>query len=1206
MSTTELPSDLAAWEPERQELPAEWTQLASKLINDLIGSLGHIYVLRVKFDALRVGNLLHQWGLSWPIVIAGYLWECDLETISHARLPESEQVLSHIKESIRYTRYIEEGNLLALLTPPYQDPGALLIAVAIYATALQTLLDQRNEQNSSINIRNLHGKLERVRDTLLSITKRLGMWYFKREIEDLCTDILDPDRFARDRIEHQSILQQEEQRLAVVCQQLTNYYTHFTGQSIIISYSTCGIAGMRRRHQDAHTTETTQKVHLTGFDLVTFDIIVPTVADCYPVLGIFNQLGYVQDRITDHIAHPKSNGYSYIALGLNLDLNNPFLQNLKEEATSAITCQLQIGTRTMQAIMRYGCLYPACYALFQANILQETDTPSNAQTRWHSEEGSVLYAIRNAILQEHQRLEPPTNNHISEQPTIEEQKRKPIIVYDQHRRPITLPRGATALDFAYAMNTLTGDLAVEAFINNRKAPLYRKLDMGDVIEIRLSRENPFYQRNESSIGQETYAVMNETKERIKELIQQYRISEPNYWHVYSTVEQYYHVLTQKEFSQKEFDKELEKFVIENKELQDFIQEQKLSLIPGSTFDYLKHLDSRENVPFFTPHWAAQQIMQQITDYLDETEVEYRWLTIENVNSHKHFFPQQHCKKCTPTHPQKVIGLLHAEDKNLIIHRIDCPHLAFSNSQKVARISVDWQYLRMFRMAFSIEAQDRRGLTHDITRQLRHHQCDLLSIHGDVLGNDKQARFSLLIRAYDEQEVIYIWEALSQVETVRKVEIARVFTPRRIYERLHTLQQPQSPVEGRTQPSVVPLVTKMTPRNLILKNEFDISRPPQAKMFYGREDQVELMQQELCGREPGRAVLMYGPRRSGKSSLCKNFLERYVQLPLVSVYHSLQGATHHDEATILMHLADEIRYALRRQLHLFHLHNWHHYDDTDPQVRFKQILHDYLEPVPDTKLILVLDEFGGPLEAFEKHHTLEERFFNYWRELISEVSQLSIVLILPTSSYNTLTTKVPGNAFSFARQIQLPFLSSENTQRLLLNPLQEQHIMVNPSVATQIFNITAGNPYFIQLLGMHIIELLNQDKEKRDVHPKDLQIVINRLIWNNTHNHFDFYRDEVQNIQEMRILKQIVELTNYRQNHAATVSPPISLRDLSSRMKQPMRELRPALERMRAGLLLKEYETSPTNPHYTFQVELARLWMTHHGDFFSAYYQSQQE
>jgi hypothetical protein len=64
------------------------------------------------------------------------------------------------------------------------------------------------------------------------------------------------------------------------------------------------------------------------------------------------------------------------------------------------------------------------------------------------------------------------------------------------------------------------------------------------------------------------------------------------------------------------------------------------------------------------------------------------------------------------------------------------------------------------------------------------------------------------------------------------------------------------------------------------------------------------------------------------------------------------------------------------------------------LRFKRVVQECLSAIPESRLILALDEFGGAIEAYQ-NQILEERFFTYWRNLMDEVSQLSLIFILPT-------------------------------------------------------------------------------------------------------------------------------------------------------------------------------------------------------------------
>src|SRR5581483_11115320 len=309
----------------------------------------------------------------------------------------------------------------------------------------------------------------------------------------------------------------------------------------------------------------------------------------------------------------------------------------------------------------------------------------------------------------------------------------------------------------------------------------------------------------------------------------------------------------------------------------------------------------------------------------------------------------------------------------------------------------------------------------------------------------------------------------------------------------------------------------------LLNPFDISRPATTKMFFGRSSEIKKMQRDLCNGEYGKALMLYGPRRSGKSSLCKNFLERHVHPPFWHAFFSLQGMTQQNEASILSQIADEVGRAFREQLHLSAPH-WHDCSDGDPHIRFKHLVQTCLSQVPGSRLILTLDEFGGALDAYEKHF-LEKRFFTFWRDLISVISQLSLVIVLPTSSHKLLSTTDLSHAFTFAESLSLTFLDQIDAEHLLVDPLKEQDVAIYPATVARATDLTGGNPYYLTLIGLQLIQQLNDEPSQQLITEKDLLFAVDNIIEAGSTQNFTFYRQELQSLDELRILEAFVELTS---------------------------------------------------------------------------------
>jgi (p)ppGpp synthase/HD superfamily hydrolase len=1147
---------LTPWKPMATQLPPDWVELSNTLAEEVKGSF-RFYVLDVvKYDAQKVGNLLRSWGLPWQVVMAGYLWEYDEDKIRHANLYDAEMVLSHINEANTYYSYIEDSVLTPLLTPPYKDLGALLIAVAIFYEALCTIQLQSNQnpyRGEKLS------QIEKIGRNLLNITKSLGIWAFKREIEDLIEQIRSPRKFLEQKQEHDEILLRDADKLQEICLMLAESYQQTTQQPIKVVYTACGVTGLERRIQDAHTTATSQKAQLTGCDIVTFEVIVPTVQECYKALGIFSQLGRIQDRVTDLISNPKPNGCSHIALGLEMKSPGFFIDSVLLRDFSPTTCQIQISTPVMDAIARYGCLHPDFYATyseqFQTGIAETLDLLGI----WSSAEGSIFNALRKRF------------TNVPSQVNVKE----PIVVYDKKRNAIILPQDATALDFAFKLDGEIGEYAVEAFINNRKAPLYRRLDAGDIVEIRTSNDV----QTQSYWIEDKYAITPVAQQQIKASINRRTpTNNKGYFLIRQELERYHYILTPDELDQ---------------ELRILTKRHKLE----PTQKYVELIGETKELPY-SPEWAGQEIMSQIAERKESIRTDTgrsNWVPKldmplpANQKSPRH---SRICNACRPKYPHdmKIKGLL-KRNGEMVVHKQSCPFLIERTVGKQSLLlSMHWQLQPpALKVAFSIISRDRRGLIHDITNSLQRFECNLISINAEAILKFKKAQVHFVLEAYADEEIQAIWQSLENIKEVLNVDLNAASTPKATFERIQMLRKQNGTISDRikVKPTWEESVETLGLRKSELKNPYDISHPATGKMFFGRKREIQMMQRELCEGDQGKAMILYGPRRSGKSSICKHFLEHHVHPPFWHAMFSFQNASRLTEETILRQLAEKVCQKFREQLH----HNapeWQHFNEIDPQARFRKILQHCIAQAPETRLILALDEFGGALEAYDKHF-IEASFITFWKDLMSEIPQLSLIFALPTSSHRTLTREFT-NAFSFAEPVKVIFLDKESAEHLLVDPLKDQNIIIHPETVDLATTLTAGNPYYITLIGYQIIQQLNLDIYKQYVNDDDIHTVKEYLIGGGFNQNFDFLRREISN-EELSTLESIVEITR------SSNQSQVQLKKIARKLNWSFSHTKRHIDRLRNGLIL-QLEGPTANPYCSFTIDLVRQWLENNYWFFT--------
>ncbi len=187
------------------------------------------------------------------------------------------------------------------------------------------------------------------------------------------------------------------------------------------------------------------------YDLIGFRIITKTIRECYEVLGIVHSLWRpVPGRFKDYIAMPKANLYQ----SLHTTVFGP----------SAEMMEIQIRTEEMHALAEYGV---AAHWRYKEGK-QVTD------------KGDQMFVWLRQILELQKEMKDPREflNTVKVELFPEE-----VYVFTPRGDVKELPRGATPIDFAYAIHTEVGNQCVGAKINGKMVPLKVPLKNGDVVEI---------------------------------------------------------------------------------------------------------------------------------------------------------------------------------------------------------------------------------------------------------------------------------------------------------------------------------------------------------------------------------------------------------------------------------------------------------------------------------------------------------------------------------------------------------------------------------------------------------------------------------------------------------------------------------------------------------------------------------------------------
>ncbi|MDI9334519.1 MAG: bifunctional (p)ppGpp synthetase/guanosine-3',5'-bis(diphosphate) 3'-pyrophosphohydrolase [Cytophagales bacterium] len=297
-----------------------------------------------------------------------------------------------------------------------------------------------------------------TQDIYAPIAHRLGLNQTYRELQDLSFKYLKPWRYqtltqatAKARARARDLIQRGKKDLETAFQQAKIPAT---------------ISGREKTLFSIYKKMRTKHVNFSDInDLFGFRVIVDNQSACYTALGVLHHLYKpVPGRFKDHIAIPKANGYQ----SLHTTLVGP----------SGVTVEFQIRTQSMHWVAESGVAAHWLYKT-QGHGLAAGQAGQHIGAHWLES----LLDIQNETIDASEFWD-----HVKVDLFPDA-----VYVFTPKNKIYALPRGATVVDFAYAVHSTIGDRCMSAKVNGDLAPLRTELKNGDRIEIitaPVSQPNP--------------------------------------------------------------------------------------------------------------------------------------------------------------------------------------------------------------------------------------------------------------------------------------------------------------------------------------------------------------------------------------------------------------------------------------------------------------------------------------------------------------------------------------------------------------------------------------------------------------------------------------------------------------------------------------------------------------------------------------------
>ena len=308
-------------------------------------------------------------------------------------------------------------------------------------------------------------------DIYAPLAERIGMQEMKTELEDLAFAEINPDVRNSILARLDFLRKQGGDLVARIITQL--------GTTLAEAGIKAAVVGREKTPYSVWRKMWHQEVGFERLsDIMAFRVIVDSVEECYRTLGVVHSAyAVVPDRFKDYISTPKPNGYR----SLHTSVFGPERQRI----------EMQIRTREMHEIAEHGV---AAHWIYK----QGASRTDGRQYRWIRELLDILEtAAGPEEFLEHTKLE---------------MFRDQVFCFTPRGDLINLPRGATAVDFAYAVHSEVGDNCVGAKINGRMMPLRTRLGNGDQVEIITSKAQT------PSPTWERFVVTGKARSRIRRFI----------------------------------------------------------------------------------------------------------------------------------------------------------------------------------------------------------------------------------------------------------------------------------------------------------------------------------------------------------------------------------------------------------------------------------------------------------------------------------------------------------------------------------------------------------------------------------------------------------------------------------------------------------------------------------------------------------------
>lgn len=651
---------------------------------------------------IAVACILAQLHLDLPTLLAALLHDVVEDTdVDSAAIAErfGKQVADLVdgltkldKVELQTATQAQAENFRKMLLAMSQDVRVILVKLADRLHNMQTLEAMRPDKQKRI-----------ARETLeiyAPIANRLGLNPIYHELEDLSLKYLYPNRH---RVIDKAIRLARGNRKEVVSKileaiqsQLTHYHIDYDVQ------------GREKHLYSIYKKMSEKSMKLSQIsDIYGFRVIVKDTASCYLALGALHALYKpIPGRFKDYIAIPKANGYQ----SLHTTLFGPF----------GTPIEVQIRSQEMHNIADAGVAAHWMYKTTDAHLTklqQQTHLWLQRLVEMQTESDDSTEFLENFKVD----LFPDE-----------------VYVFTPKGNIMALPRGSTAVDFAYAVHSDVGNSCVAVKINNELAPLRSEMRNGDHVEIitaPLAKPNPAWLN---------YVVTGKARSHIRHYLKTVKVEESAQLgeRMLNVALRAMHIAPQ-EVSDKQWQKVMNDYGAKTRQaiLTDIGLGKRNSLM------------------------VAHQLVAHPAESDEKSGKVLDTITIRGSEG----MAVQFAPCCRPIPGDPILGFIN-KDKGLVIHTHDCPAIRKFRLDPEKWLDVEWDAdpKKLFSVNLRITVVDERGMLAKIAATISNTDANIDNVSVESSDGSQYSNVNFTLQVHNRVHLASLIRNLRKIQQIVRI------------------------------------------------------------------------------------------------------------------------------------------------------------------------------------------------------------------------------------------------------------------------------------------------------------------------------------------------------------------------------------------------------------------------------------------------------